>query len=416
VPDAAETEILLVDNGFSENPQAGDEFTALGESLFRGRFRYLPQPENLNFSCACNAGARHAQGRYVCFLNNDTLPEPGWLGRLVQALAGDPTLDAVGPLLLYPPPAGDPCGFARQGRVQHLGITLKPDMRLHHLYEFFPAGHRVTRRRRRFSLLTAAALLLERDLFLRLGGFDEAFRNGFEDVELCKRLLEWRRAETPGRPSSLACVPEAVVWHLCGQSPGRNAHESHNRSLLAERGAHAFFHPDEHFFLREDGYELRLSPWLTWQPSLPAERERSLFRSLRKAPEGETARLERLLEAEPYWTAGWDRLVALEPVPEKALALARHAEKFDATPAPLLHIRRLAHRLGDTPLASRAQSALEGCLLSRPERLRRLRALRAVLQARLPELVPEADHVLGGEDGFQRSAFLAFARQVRYGD
>lgn len=101
-------------------------------------------------------------------------------------------------------------------------------MRLAHLYEHFPAEHRTTRRHRRFRILSGAALALERERFLAAGSFDEVFRNGFEDVELCQRLAA---ARLPDAEPRLACVPEAVVWHLCGQTPGRNAHEDHNRPL-----------------------------------------------------------------------------------------------------------------------------------------------------------------------------------------
>lgn len=423
--DVPDLEVLAVDNGAAAFPADGVSCASLGRTLFGARFRYLPQPENRNFAGACNIGARTAQGRWLCFLNNDTTQQPGWLGRLLDALSSpDEPPDAVSPLLLYPAGADGPA------RVQHLGVTVGPTMRLTHLYEHFPAGHRVTRRARRFHILSGAALALERERFLAVGAFDEAFRNGFEDVELCQRL-----ARLPGGEPRLACVPEAVVWHLCGQTPGRNAHEEHNRAVLAERGAHDFFRPDLHQHLGEDGYILRLTPWLTWQPALPPVAEARLLRralprqesiaaaSVRPEeaaaqPHGDLTALREALAAltdeEPWLPGVWSRLIAAEPDCEAALALARRATLFDLSPAPWLSMRDLARRLGQTDLRRQAQHVLENFLMPREERVRRLRHLRPVLRTRCPELADEPNRILTLEPGFQRGEYLAFERRILY--
>lgn len=423
--DVPDLEVLAVDNGAAAFPDDGVSCASLGRTLFGARFSYLPQPENRNFAGACNIGARAAHGRWVCFLNNDTIQEPGWLGRLLDTLTGpaDPP-DAVSPLLLYPAGADGPA------RVQHLGVVVGPAMRLAHLYEHFPAGHRVTRRPRRFRILSGAALTLERERFLAAGAFDEAFRNGFEDVELCQRLA--RVADSAPR---LACVPEAVVWHLCGQTPGRNAHEDHNRAVLAERGAHNFFRPDLHHYLDEDGYSLRLTPWLTWQPALPPAAEaRLLLRALpreealaalsaqaghpsvpaRESSAAPREALAALADEEPWLPGVWSRLIAAEPDCETALALTRRAVLFDLSPAPWLAMRDLARRLARADIQRQAQSALESYLMPREERVRRLRQLRPALRVRCPELADEPNRILALEPAFQRDEYLPFEREVRY--
>lgn len=413
--DVPDLEVLAVDNGATAFPAEGAACAALGRALFGARFRYLPQAVNRNFAGGCNAGAQAATGRRICFLNNDTTQEAGWLSRLLDALNATDAPDAVSPLLLYPPGPDTPA------QVQHLGVTVGPTMRLTHLYEHFPAGHRVTRRPRRFRILSGAALALDRERFLAVGAFDEAFRNGFEDVELCQRLAA---ARAPDAAPRLACVPDAVVWHRCGQTPGRNAHEEHNRAVLAERGAHAFFRPDVHRYLAEDGYVLRLTPWLTWQPGLPPAEEARLLRRAwpNRAPHAAPARtdaalkdaLAALVEEEPWLPRAWDQRIAAEADPEAALTLARRAALFDGSPAPLLRMRDLARRLGRTETLRQTQRGLESFLLSRAERLLRLRRLRPALRARCPELAEEANRVLAAEPSFQREVYLPFERQVLY--
>ena len=92
-------EVIVVDNGSSDET-AGD-LPSLGGELFGRRFLPIRFEENRNFGPACNAGARAASAPLVFFLNNDTVLTPGWAPPLLQALAEDPSLGGVGPLLLY---------------------------------------------------------------------------------------------------------------------------------------------------------------------------------------------------------------------------------------------------------------------------------------------------------------------------
>ena len=87
-------EVIVVDDGL--DPQAArDIATVDGIRLIRNTL-------NGGFAKACNEGARAASGKYILFLNNDTIPQEKWLPELVDCLDRHDKLAAVGSRLLYP--------------------------------------------------------------------------------------------------------------------------------------------------------------------------------------------------------------------------------------------------------------------------------------------------------------------------
>jgi GT2 family glycosyltransferase/glycosyltransferase involved in cell wall biosynthesis len=167
-----DVELVLVDN-------ASPDDTA---ELFRSwedRARVLLLPENRNFAGGYNAGARAASGEVVALLNNDTLVPPGALEALA-AEASDPAVGLVGVRLAYP-----------DGRLQHGGFGWRAGQHgliPYHLFQWDRADLPAARCSFDLDSVTAACIAARRELFLELGGFDEGFVNGWEDVDLCLRV------------------------------------------------------------------------------------------------------------------------------------------------------------------------------------------------------------------------------------
>ncbi len=335
-------EVVVADNASSDG--TATDCLPLGQALFPGRFRLLRFETNRNFGPACNAGARAAASPLLFFLNNDTLMSPNWLPPLLQSLEADGRIGAVGPLLRYP---DDPFLGAR---VQHLGIAVGPQLYPKHVYEFFPIGHPLVRKRRAVQALTAAALFLPRVLFDECGGFCEQYRNGGEDVELGVRINR--------KGLQQLCVPESVIIHLASQTPGRNDHEAHNARVLKERCL-TLLVPDLAFHAARDGYELRLNAVLRPYLALPPRRERIFAGRLSQGLGA--AECAELLQREPLWLAGYGHLAGmLEAWGDVAGACAQRflQSRFCPDAECMVELARLARLCGDAKRLSMAENWL----------------------------------------------------------
>ena len=319
-------EVLVVDNGSTD--ATATELAAAGEALFGSRFTRLRLEENLGFAAGCNAGAQAARGSLLLFLNNDTTVASPWLAPLNEALQND-DVGAAGPLLLYP-----------DGRNQHCGICFSLFGNPGHLYARFPGSHPALRRPHALQAITGACLALRRADFDACGGFDEGYRNGYEDMDLCFAL---RR-----RGLALRVVPKCIVIHHEGRTPGRKTHNEANADLFTARWGDAV-RPDIHHLVQTDGYAACLSPQLVTYVQPCAER----LRELAATPDRKDA-LKQALEQEPLWLDGWLRLAALqEQAGQGAAALESLGEAVSFFPIPEAQRALLtcARRQGKKPLA-----------------------------------------------------------------
>ena len=176
--DWPDLELIVCDND-SRDPAA---LAYLRELEASGRARVLPCPGPFDFATMNNRAAAAATGRLLAFLNNDVEVEaPDWLA-LMAAEALRPGIGAVGARLID-----------GEGRVQHGGVVLGAGGLVTHAHRFFPGEARGYLDRLRathaVSAVTAACLVIERDKFRSVGGFDAAnFAVDFNDVDLCLRL------------------------------------------------------------------------------------------------------------------------------------------------------------------------------------------------------------------------------------
>lgn len=224
-------EVIIVDNGSTDGTP--EFLQTLG-----GDVRTLLNAENLGFAVACNQGARVARGKYLVFLNNDTIPQDGWLKPLVSEVDEHPEVGIAGSKLLF-----------ADGSVQHAGVVFMRSRRsAYHIYQAALSASPSVNQRREFQAVTAACMLVRRELFEEVHGFDEQFINGFEDVDLCLKVRE--------KGYHIVYQPRSVVYHLESQTPGRKDHEVHNSRLLEERWGSHWWLGDEDLHYHHDGFKL----------------------------------------------------------------------------------------------------------------------------------------------------------------
>jgi GT2 family glycosyltransferase len=140
----------------------------------------LTNPTNLGFTLAANQGARAARGELLLFLNSDAILFPGSLASLIRTIDRSPTIGAVGGTLLWP-----------DGRLQEAGGIVWSDGSYETRGRGGDPSDPAYRAERDVDFCSGAVLLTRRDLFLRLGGFDERYQPAYyEDVDYCVRLKE----------------------------------------------------------------------------------------------------------------------------------------------------------------------------------------------------------------------------------
>lgn len=140
--------------------------------------RYVRNETNVGFIDTSNRGATLARGRYVHFLNNDTVVLPGWLDRLVETLEQVPEAGLVGSRLIYPDLSLQEAGGIvwRDASATNWGNGRDP---------FNPTYGYL----RDVDYASAASVLLPAALFREVGGFDPRYRPAYyEDTDLAFKI------------------------------------------------------------------------------------------------------------------------------------------------------------------------------------------------------------------------------------
>ncbi|MCX6762753.1 MAG: glycosyltransferase family 2 protein [Candidatus Moranbacteria bacterium] len=164
--------------------------------------RVIEVGKNIGFGSAHNVGFRESLGKYILFLNPDAKIASNALDKMLTVFAEDEKIGIVGPLLVD-----------SAGKVQ-------PDCFGAHRTPLSTIKNKIFKRREKQSLagekvfktdwVSGGSMMIRRDVFEKMKGFDENFFMYFEDVDLCLRAKK--------RGSKIMVIPSALVFHESGRS------------------------------------------------------------------------------------------------------------------------------------------------------------------------------------------------------
>ena len=198
-------EIIIVEN----NSTTDEIFRYYKELSGNRKIHLLRWGKEFNYSAINNFAVAHAKGEYLLFLNNDVKSiNPDWLEEML-GVCQRPEVGGVGAKLIY-----------LDNTIQHAGCVIGMGGIAGHMFVDMPADrtgylHKASLLQD-MSAVTAACLLMKKEVFEQAGGFTEELAVAFNDVDLCLKV----------RKNGYLIVydPYAKLYHM--ESKTRGAEDS----------------------------------------------------------------------------------------------------------------------------------------------------------------------------------------------
>lgn len=226
-------EIILVDDA-SSVAYSFDEYKPKFYS-----FRLIVNKINLGFAKSCNLGAEAANGEYLVFLNNDTIVLEGWLDGLLSVINSDQEIGLVGSKLLYP-----------DNTIQHAGVCFDDELLPFHIYHRLPSSFAGANKLREFNALTGACFMIQSELFREIGGFDENYSNGLEDIDLCLKVKASNKR--------IVYSPDSTLYHFESKTRGKVSTKQVDNIAFFRKRWEKKIQPDYLKYYNEDRTDLLL--------------------------------------------------------------------------------------------------------------------------------------------------------------
>jgi hypothetical protein len=217
-------EVILVDNGSSDDSIT--HLKAYKKTSLPFQYKLIELQENLGFAAGNNVGIRQAQGKYILLLNSDVILRPDTLKKQFTFMEESPQFAVSTCKLLLSSGKLDPAShrsfptpwasFTYFSKLSRIFPRSKTFNQYHQGWKDFDKTHTV-------DVISGAFFFARREVFDKVGLFDEGFFMYAEDIDLCLRIQEAGIA--------IAYYPQAQAIHLKGSS-GRNRKGSSDRKTI----------------------------------------------------------------------------------------------------------------------------------------------------------------------------------------
>ena len=277
-------ELILVDDGSTDR---SDAFLA---SFADGRRIHFVQAPHRGVGAARNAGLRRASGRYLAFIDNDAIPEPTWLERVIGFMEEHPEVGAAASLVFF---------ADRPGVINSAGCVLNElahgiGVGMHQLYPFFTPPPDC-------MYPTGNGMVLRRQALEQVGWFDEGFLfYGHDDSDIGIRIRD--------TGYEIALVEDAVLFHLHSTSkrdPAMNFWDLRNRLRFVLKH---YSVGEWLYFLRHDALprlrgKRRGVYWRAWRSAFQNWQDLRRYRQMRPSREGFLRRYREYYQPERRYLA-----------------------------------------------------------------------------------------------------------------
>ncbi len=202
------SEIIVVENATMDGTR--DYLDSLGILV-----RIIHNSAIKSYSQNNNFAAKEARGKYLCLLRDDTTVTKDWLKKLFIIIEKNPTIGVVGNRHIDP----------QSGKITHAGMALTSEGKPWPLYHRRPADFWPALIDQEFQIVKGTCLLVRKQLFLELGGFDTDFEDGcYEDMDLCLRVRQ--------RGYKCFYAAESVIYHPRSPISNPTTQEERNWELF----------------------------------------------------------------------------------------------------------------------------------------------------------------------------------------
>ena len=223
-------EIIVVDNASEDN--SVDYLKSLKLNI-----KIIENKENVSFAKGNNDAVKLSNGDYVLLLNNDIEPTYGWLNEMMGTIIYNNNIGSVGAKLIYPY-IEDPKNSHKSFTVQHVGdiiIEEKDDVCVYkgHNQNKFSKNifdSDISRNNKRL-LVTGAVLLVKKSVYMEVGGLDESYWYGYEDIDFNLRVNKF------GYDTIFASA--ALLFHH--ESATRKAIDRNNHKVFCQKWSNYLF-------------------------------------------------------------------------------------------------------------------------------------------------------------------------------